>query len=184
VIYLITGLATFFLVHAFPWFPAWRNAAKAKLGTAIYITIFVLLSLSSLALIIYGYATADRTFLWAAPEAGRMLAYTTVPVALTLVIAAYTGSNIRRFTAHPVSWGIGLWAAVHLLNNGDLPSLLMFGVFLVYATAAAIAENRRGVSRATASAPLWRDALALVIGIGAAGLIAHFHQTLFGVAVL
>jgi len=183
-IYLITGLATFFVVHAFPWFPAWRSAAREKLGASVYITIFVLLSLGSLALIVLGYATAERAHLWAAPAWGRTLAYIAVPLAVTLVISAYGGTNIRRLTAHPLSWGIGLWAAVHLLNNGDLPSLLMFGVFFVYALAAGIVEGRRGVARATVAAPLWRDALALVIGCAVAAVIALLHEKLFGISVL
>ncbi|WNK01281.1 NnrU family protein [Thalassospiraceae bacterium LMO-JJ14] len=183
-IYLITGLATFFVVHAFPWFPAWRSAAREKLGVSVYITIFVLFSLGSLALIVLGYATTERAHLWAAPAWGRTLAYIAVPLAVTLVISAYGGTNIQRLTAHPLSWGIGLWAAVHLLNNGDLPSLLMFGVFLIYAAVAGVAEGRKGVQKVTMRAPLWRDALALVIGGAVAAAIAHLHENLFGVSVL
>ena len=107
-----------------------------------------------------------------------------MPLALCLIAAAYTGSNIKRRTAHPMLWGVIIWAAVHLLNNGDLPSVLLFGGFLLAAVLGIISANRRGAVRQTVRVPAWRDGLALLIGLGAAGLIAHFHGTLFGVSVI
>jgi len=183
-IFLTIGLAIFFAAHIFPWFPARRDATIARIGLVGYWSASALVTTSGFALIVYGYATAGRTFLWAAPDGARELAYIAVPIALCLAVAAGTGSNIKRFTAHPVFWSIAIWSAVHLLNNGDVESLLLFGSFLIYAPAAMVSANMRGAAPRRDKVPLWRDALALVIGIGAAGLIAHFHQTLFGVAVL
>jgi len=181
---LIAGLIVFFGVHILPWFPARRGAAIARLGAKGYRGAFALTSAIGLGLIIYGYATADRTFLWAAPEGARMLAYIAVPVALCLNVAAEIGSNIKRITAHPMLWGVGIWAAVHLLNNGDVESLLLFGSFLVFAPAAMISANLRGARPRAENTPLWRDVAALAVGIALTGLIVHFHETLFGVAVV
>jgi len=181
---LISGLVIFFAAHIFPWFPARRDAAIARFGLVGYWSVSGLVTACGFALIVYGYATAERTILWTAPEGARELAYIAVPIALCLAVAAGVGSNIKRFTAHPMLWSIAIWSAVHILNNGDVESLLLFGGFLIYAPAAMVSANMRGAAPRRDKVPLWRDALALVIGIGAAGLIAHFHQTLFGVAVL
>lgn len=182
--YLIAGLVVFFGAHVFPWFRARRDAAIARLGKGRYRGLFALVSAIGLGLIVYGYGTADRTFLWAAPEGARALAYITVPIALCLTAAAELGSNIKRFTAHPMLWGVGIWAAVHLLNNGDVGSLLLFGAFLVYAPLAMVSANRRGTAPVNEKRPMWRDAAAVVIGLVAAGAIAHFHAFLFGVPVI
>lgn len=181
--YLIAGLVVFFGVHVFPWFSVRRDAAIAKLGTKGYRGLFALVSAIGLGLIIYGYGTADRTFLWTAPEGARELAYVLIPVALCLAVAAELRTNIKRFTAHPMLWSVGIWAAVHLLNNGDVESLLLFGAFLVYSVLAMLSANRRGAARIKEKRPVWRDAAAVVIGLVAAGAIAHFHQALFGVPV-
>jgi uncharacterized membrane protein len=183
-IILIAGLVVFFGIHVFPWFPDRRDAAIAKLGRKGYRGLFALVSAAGLGLIIYGYGTADRTFLWAAPAGARELAYILIPIALCLTVAAEIGSNIKRLTPHPMLWSVGIWAAVHLLNNGDVESLLLFGAFLVYSALAMVSANRRGAARITEKRPVWRDAAAVIIGLVAAGAVAHFHQTLFGVPVL
>ncbi|MCK5778038.1 MAG: NnrU family protein [Rhodospirillales bacterium] len=182
--YLIAGLIVFFGIHVFPWFPARRDAAIAKLGRQRYRGLFALTSAIGLGLIIYGYGNADRTFLWAAPEGARHLAYAVVPVALCLAVAAEIRSNIKRLTAHPMLWGVALWAAVHLLNNGDVESLLLFGGFMAYSVLAMLSANLRGAQKMQEKQPLWRDIVALAGGIAATGAIAHFHETLFGVSIL
>ncbi|MBO6519962.1 MAG: NnrU family protein [Rhodospirillales bacterium] len=182
--YLIAGLVIFFGVHIFPWFPSRREAAIAKFGAKGYRGLFALGALTGLGLVIYGFAITERTFLWAAPEGARALAYIAVPIALCLTVAAEIGSNIKRITPHPMLWSVVIWASVHLINNGDVESLLLFGSFLVYSILAMQSANRRGATPSTERKPLWRDGAAIVIGLIAAGLLAHFHQTLFGVAVV
>lgn len=182
--FLIAGLIVFFGIHVFPWFPAHREAAITKLGKQGYRGLFALVAGVGLGLIIYGYGSADRTFLWAAPEGARHLAYAVVPVALCLAIAAEIRSNIKRLTPHPMLWSVVLWAAVHLLNNGDVESLLLFGGFLTYSLLAMHSANRRGAQKMQQKQPLWRDIVALSGGIAATGAIAHFHETLFGVPIL
>lgn len=182
--FLISGLVIFFGVHIFPWFTTRRETAIARLGANGYKATFALTAGIGLGLIIYGYASADRTFLWAAPDGARTLAYILVPLAILLVISAELKSNIKRITAHPMLWGVGIWAALHLLNNGDVESLLLFGSFLIYAPAAMISANLRGARPRKEITPLWRDAATVMIGLVLTGLIAHFHQTLFGVPIV
>lgn len=182
--YLIAGLIVFFGVHVFPWFDARRTAVIGTLGARRYKGLFALLSAIALGLIIFGYGTAERTYLWTPAEGARHLAYMIVPVALCLTVAAEVGSNIKRLTAHPMLWGVVLWASVHLLNNGDVESLLLFGGFLTYSLLAMLSANRRGAAPSVEKRPIWRDLIAVVAGLAAAGAIAHFHETLFGVAVI
>ncbi|MBO6946753.1 MAG: NnrU family protein [Rhodospirillales bacterium] len=182
--FLIAGLIVFFGIHVFPLFPAHRDAAIAKLGIQGYRGTFALVAAIGLGLMIYGYGTAERTFLWAPPEGARHLAYAVVPIALCLAIAAEIKSNIKRLTPHPMLWGVVLWAAVHLLNNGDVESLLLFGGFLAYSLLAMISANRRGARPSADKRAVWRDAVAVIGGLAVAGAVAHFHATLFGVAVI
>lgn len=181
--YLIAGLIVFFGVHVFPWFDARRAAVIGTLSARRYKGLFALLSAIGLGLIIFGYGTAERTYLWTPAEGARHLAYMIVPVALCLTVAAEVGSNIKRLTAHPMLWGVVLWASVHLLNNGDVESLLLFGGFLTYSLLAMLSANRRGAQKMQKKQPLWRDVVTLAGGIAATGAIAHFHETLFGVSI-
>ncbi len=182
--YLIAGICIFFGIHLFPWFSARRDAAVARLGIMRYKAAFALIAGIGLGLMIYGYATTARTFLWAPPEGARSLAYMLVPLAILLAVSAELKSNIKRLTAHPMLWGIGIWSGVHLLNNGDLESLLLFGSFLVYAPAAMISANLRGAAPRKVKTPVWRDIATIVVGFVLTGLIVHFHEFLFGVAVV
>lgn len=183
-VYLVAGLIVFFAAHAVPSAAGFRAALVKTMGLWGYRAAFTLVSGAGLAAMVFGYANADKEMLWAPMTFARHLAYSAVPLALCLIAAAYTGSNIKRRIVHPMPWGIAIWATVHLLNNGDLPSVLLFGSFLLYAVLEMLSANRRGATRMTARVPAWRDGLALVIGLGAAGLIAHFHGTLFGVSIM
>ncbi len=181
---LILGLIFFFAIHAIPYAPGLRARLVETMGMAVYQSLFGAASLAAVAVVAIGYADAPRTHLWDAPNFARPLAHTFVPIALIVIAAAYTGSNLNRATAHPVAWGIGLWAAVHVLNNGDLPSLVMFGGLVLYALMIAASERRRGKVRLAERRPYWRDLLAILIGAVAGALIMRFHETLFGVAVV
>lgn len=181
---LVAGLIVFFGVHAVPSAVRFRAALVKAMGPLGYRAAFALVAGAGLALMIFGYAGADKDMLWPPTVFARHLSFTAVPLALCLIAAAYTGSNIKRRTAHPMLWGVIIWAIVHLLNNGDLPSVLLFGGFLLFAVLGILSANRRGVTRLINRVPAWRDGLALVLGLGAAGLIAHFHGTLFGVSIM
>lgn len=181
---LVLGLIFFFAVHVIPYAPGLRARLVGVMGMAVYQALFGVASLAAVAVVAFGYIEAPRTHLWDAPAFARPMAHTFVPIALIVIAAAYTESNLNRATRHPVAWGIGLWAAVHMLNNGDLPSLVLFGGFVLYALMIAASERRRGKTRMAGRQPYWRDLLAILIGAVAAALIMRFHETLFGVAVV
>ena len=106
-----------------------------------------------------------------------------MPVALTLFIGAYMPSNLKRFVRHPMLLGVALWATVHLLANGDLASLILFGSFGAFAVFDIWSANRRGAEHSTKVAPRWQDVLLVASGAIIYFGILHGHEWLFGMPV-
>lgn len=181
---LVLGLIIFFGIHLLPWLPVLRGRLVARIGAGPYRGLFSLVAGAGLVLLIVGYGGAPKApVLWTAPAWGPTAALVAVPAALILIASAYLGTHIKRLTRHPFNIGIALWAAAHLLTNGDVPSLLLFGGFGVYALADIVAASRRGPAASPARPAQRRDFLAILAGLVLAGIIAHFHATLFGVPV-
>jgi uncharacterized membrane protein len=106
-----------------------------------------------------------------------------MPVALTLFVSAFMPTNLKRLTRHPMLWGVTVWAAVHLVANGDLASLILFGSFGAFSLFDMWSANRRGAELSAKVVPYWRDVLvAAVGGIVYVGLL-HSHEMLFGMPV-
>jgi uncharacterized membrane protein len=80
-------------------------------------------------------------------------------------------------------WSVSLWSLVHLLANGDLAGLLLFGAFGVYAVYAMASQNSRGVRATPGRRAIAGDIGALAAGLGSYALLLHFHGSLFGVEV-
>ena len=182
--YLIAGLILFFALHAVPSIAPLKNGLLARLGTIGYRALFSVVSASSLGLIVYGFATSPTVDLWIAPTFAMHLAYVVVPLAFVLLVSGLLRGNVLRLTRHPMLWAVGLWASVHLLNNGDIASVMLFGGFLVFIVLVAHSIRKRPPKPAPAKAPIWRDILGVVLGLAIAYAIAYFHADLFGVAVL
>lgn len=180
---LILGLIVFFAIHLVPTAPALEARAVDRVGANGWRGLFSLIATAGLFLIVAGMARAPYIVLWPASPLARGLALIAVPVAFVLLAAAYLPSNVKRVTPHPMLWAVTLWACAHLLANGDVAGVLLFGSFLVYALIDRWSSNRRGAAVARGRQPLWADALALVAGLIGAVLVAHYHASLFGVAV-
>lgn len=181
--WLIAGLVLFFGAHVFSSLRPARSRALATLGEGPYKGLYSLVSLAGFGLIVLGMAKAPSLALWHPPAWGRPVAWVAMPVALILVAAAYIPGNLKRVTAHPMLWGVTLWALVHLLVNGDLAGLLLFGAFGLYALYAMAAQNRRGVRPSQTPRPVAGDIGAVVAGLVAFALLLKFHGALFGVAL-
>jgi uncharacterized membrane protein len=102
---------------------------------------------------------------------------------MVLLVAAYVPSNIKRIVGHPMLAAIKIWAFAHLLANGDLASIVLFGSFLAFAVVDRISVKKRGASSAAASGGLLGDAIVVVAGLALYAAIAFFlHEWLIGVA--
>ena len=182
-LWLIAGLALFLGVHVFSSLRPARGRLIARVGEGPYKGLYALLSLAGFVLIVAGMGKAPAIELWSPPAWGRYAAIWFMPFALILLAAAFIPGNLKRFTAHPMLWAITLWALVHLLANGDLAGLLLFGGFGLYALYAMGSQNRRGARPSQTRRPIAGDIGALVAGLTAYALLLKFHASLFGVAV-
>ena len=181
---LILGIVIFVGVHLLPSFVALRRAAMDRLGPGAYKGLFSLLSLAGLVLMVIGKHLAGTEPLWQPPAWGRSAALILLLPALVLLAAAYMPSNIKRYTRHPMLWGVTLWSAGHLLANGDRASLLLFGSLGVYALFDMLSANLRGAVKQVKVYPRVKDGATVAAGLGVYVVLLWLHPYLFGVAVL
>jgi uncharacterized membrane protein len=185
---LISGLLLFLGAHSLRIVAEpWRLRCIARLGVLKWRALYSLVSLAGLLLLLQGYGDARvaSAQLFQAPAWSGALASALMLPALILLAATYVpGTRIKALIAHPMLAAVMLWSLTHLLANGRLADVLLFGAFLAWSVAdfvAARARDRR--SPVTASAgPWWRDALAIGVGFVAwAALLSGLHGWLTGV---
>ena len=181
---LIVGLSIFFLVHLLPTTPTLRSTLVGKIGELPYKGLFSVVSLLGLLLIVLGKAEAEFVSLWQPPAMLSVLTKLMMLPAMVLLVSAYLPSNIKKHVRHPMLCGVSLWAAGHLMINGDMASTLLFGSFLIFALVDMASANARGATLQIETKPLWNDILVLILGGGAYALVGIFHQTLFGVPIV
>ena len=187
---LVLGLAVFLATHVFVSFREARAGVIERLGLPLYRGLFAIVSLAGLALIIWGYAqyrAHDLIQLWSPPAFMRHITTGLVLFAVIFVMAAFIPSHIRTRLKHPMLAGVKTWALAHLLSNGDLGSVLLFGTFLAWGVYARIAAKRRGdIGAAAKPTPdSWTNDIIVVI-IGIAVFLAlgfWFHPYVIGVPV-
>lgn len=138
------------------------------------------------ALIILGYALArqDAVFLYFPPPALRHLALVVMLPVFPLLLAAYLKGRIGQIVRHPMLFATMLWAVAHLMANGTLADLLLFGSFLIWAFVDRQTLLRRDAGAAACRKPWGRnDAIALVGGLALyLAFIGGLHALLFGVS--
>jgi uncharacterized membrane protein len=182
--WLIAGLVIFFGVHIFSAFRTTRENLIQRLGEKRYKAGYSLLAVAGFILIVIGVGKAEPVALWQPAEWGRYAAVWFMPFAFISLVAAFIPSNFQRFTAHPFLWGVTLWALLHLLANGSLAGLILFGSFGLYAVHAMSSQNARGARPSQFKRPLLNDAAVVVAGLILYWLFLRFHVKLFGVPVV
>ena len=166
---LVIGLALFIGAHVFATIRKPRADVVARIGEGPYKGLISVASLLGLVLIVYGFA-AYRAHgyiaIWDPPPWTRHVTVALMWPAIVCVTAAYIRGNIKRALKHPMLVGVKLWAAAHLIANGDLGSIVLFGAILAWAVYDRITLKRRTDPGAP---PLpeggWRnDVIAVVVG--------------------
>jgi uncharacterized membrane protein len=182
--WLILGLALLVGVHLVPAVPSLRHSLIRRLGHGPYKGLFSLVALSGLVLTALGMSRAPFVPVWEPPSWGIGIAPLFMLPAFILLVGAYLPGNVHRITPHPMLWGVVLWAIAHLLANGDMSGLLLFGSLGLYSLFAIWSANQRGAARATISLTIDRDLI--VVGIGVVLYIGFvfMHPALFGVAAI
>ncbi|MGO4386049.1 NnrU family protein [Microvirga sp. 2YAF29] len=189
---LVLGLIVFLGMHAFSMARTSRATLISSIGEGPYKGLYSLISLAGIVLIAIGYGhyrASGYIPVWDPPVWTRHLALPLVWVAFVCFAAAYLPGRIKRSLKHPMLAGVKIWAFAHLIANGDLGSILLFGSFLLWAVAARISVKRRDVADqhggTAAPAGIRNDVLA--IGIGTVVYLAFLfwlHPMLIGVPVL
>ncbi len=179
---LVAGLLLFFAVHLFPSLRSQRQSVMDRVGPNRYKIVFSVLSIIGLALISLGYSSADYSEIWASPSWGRSLSPFFMLPACYAFVASGTGSNLKRFTRSPLAWAVLLWAVIHLLNNGDLASVLLFGSFALYAVFNMWSTRQRPEPKLE-PVTTRREVMLLCISVLMYIALLMFHPALFGVAV-
>lgn len=187
---LIVGLIVFFIPHVL----VTRRDSRARLierfGEGPYKIAFSVISAIGILLIAYGFAryrVTEWVNVWYPPIFARHLALQLNWLAVICIVAAYIPGNIKRVLKHPMLVGIKLWAVAHLIANGDLGSIILFGSILAWAVFDRITLKRR----ADAGAPRipqggWpSDVIAVIVGsVIYAALVFLFHPIIIGVPVI
>lgn len=185
---LIFGLLLFLGVHSVRIVAdGWRTRQIARVGEQLWKGVYALLSLLGFALIIWGFGLSrpQALLLWQPPTGMRHLtALLTLPAFILLAATYVPGSRIKAAAGHPMMLGVMIWALAHLLSNGRLPAVLLFGTFLIWSALGFRAA--RGRDRAAGvvyrAGTLAGDATVVVVGLLAWGLFAGFlHAWLIGV---
>lgn len=186
-LWLTLGLMLFLGIHCLPHFQTARQALIQHYGAMPYKGTFSLVSALGFALIIVGVVQRSYIPLWTPPLWSHNLVIGAMLPASILLSAANFPNNIQRWAKYPMLIGLLLWSGAHLLANGDVASLMLFGGFLGFALFDLWSVTR--VERAApqtnhTSTPVWRDILVVVLGLGIYSALLWWHGDLFGAAVV
>lgn len=187
-VYLIVGLVLFLGVHSVRIFGEhWRTRTIAGMGALPWKGLFSLLSLAGFVLIVWGFGQARQqpVQLWSPPVAMRHLASLLTLISFVLLAAAYVpGNGIKARLHHPMVLAVKVWALAHLLANGNMARVLLFGAFLVWAVLNFSAARKRDRLAGTVYAPGKASATAItvVVGVVAWAAVAFWlHGLLIGI---
>ncbi|MEZ5878509.1 MAG: NnrU family protein [Tepidamorphaceae bacterium] len=188
---LIAGLVVLLGVHSLQ-IAGLKEPLLARLGKVGYRAVHSLVSLAGLALIVIGYGQARAmgvTQLYDSPLWLRHVTILFMMVAMVLLVAAYVPCRIKAAVKHPMLVAIKIWAFGHLLSNGDLASVVLFGSVLAWAVVDRIWLKRQPVDvialEKAKAAPGANDLIVVVIGATAFVVFAFWlHPALIGVPVM
>lgn len=188
---LIVGLVIFLGAHSVRIVADdWRSAQIAKVGPKVWKSSYALLSLIGFVLIAYGYGLARQSsiVMYLTPAWTRPLAGFLTLVAFVLIAAAYVSqTRIKAIVGHPMVAGVTVWAIAHLLANGALADVILFGSLLIWAIFSYAAARRRDRAAHVnyVPGPVTRDVKAVVFGAAAWALFTFWlHEWLIGVRPL
>lgn len=180
---LIAGFVMFLGAHLSPGVLGLREQLMGRLGEGRFLGFYIAISVTGMLCIMAGKAIAPVINVWDPPPWGRQAALVLVALGFILLAALLLPTNIRRLTRHPMLWGITAWSVGHLLANGDLASMILFGGFGGYALLSIWSLNRRGAQKRNTKYPVWQDAVALLAGLGSYAVLLWAHPYLFGARV-
>jgi uncharacterized membrane protein len=181
---LIVGVVLFFGTHLLPGNPSRRARLITHLGEARFSGIYIASSVIGMLALIAGKALAGNVEIWVPPLWSMQLAAPFMLVACILFPAMGIPSNLRRFTCHPMLWGMACWSVAHCLANGDLASIILFGSFGCFSLYEIRSLNARGAEKAVTKYPRRNDIAVVIAGVAMYVALISLHPYLFGVPVV
>lgn len=187
-LFFVIGLVVFLGLHSLSIVSrALRNSLVARLGANAFKGIYSLIAIASFVLMIWGYGEARLApvVLFHPPTWIRHLVWLLMAPVFPLLLTVYLPGKIQSKVKHPLLAAVKIWALAHLLANGTLADVLLFGGFLAWAVADRISVKRRPDAKVPALRG-WGigDAVAIVAGLGLyAAFFLWLHPLLIGVAV-
>ncbi|WP_029003391.1 NnrU family protein [Azorhizobium doebereinerae] len=185
---MLLGLVLFLGVHVVSSLPGLRAGLIAQVGEGPYKGFYSLLAASGVLLTAYGYGlwrAAGPAVLWTPPLAMRHVTMGLMLLAAIALVAAYVPSHIKAKLKHPMLVGVKIWALAHLLSNGDVASVVLFGAVLAWAVYDRISVKRRQLPLPVVPQGWTGDVGAVVGGIVLYLVLAFvFHPLVVGVPVM
>lgn len=185
---MLFGLVVFLGIHVVTSLRGLRATLIAQLGEGPYKGFYSLLAASGLLLTAYGYAlwrASGPMLVWDPPVGLRHLSLLLMLIASIAIVAAYVPSHIKAWLKHPMLVGVKTWALAHLLANGDIASMVLFGAVLAWAVYDRISLKRRAAPLPVAPKNWAGDALAVGGGVVLYAALAYlFHPYVVGVPVM
>jgi uncharacterized membrane protein len=185
---LLAGLLLFLGAHSVRIVAdPWRTATIARIGRLPWRGLYSLVSLAGFALVVWGYGQArlDPLVVWSPPAWTRYATSLLVLPAFVLIVAGnLPGTRMRAKLGHPMVLGTKLWAFAHLLSNGTLADIVLFGAFLGWAIVDYTSARRRDRAAGTVYPPGSSSRGATAIAIGTLAWFAFgfwLHGPLIGV---
>ena len=189
--YLILGLIIFLGVHSVRIVhDDWRTRTRARFGALPWKGVYSVISIIGLGLVVWGFGLARQqpVQLWSPPVAMRHLASLLTLISFVLLVAAYVpGNRIKALVHHPMVLGVMGWSLAHLLANGNLGHVLLFGSFFIWALFDFMAARRRDQASGTRYPGGTAGATGITVAFGVGTWIAvalWLHGLLIGVRPL
>jgi uncharacterized membrane protein len=185
---LIIGLVVCLGIHSIALAaPGFRNRLIGRMGEGPWKGLYSLVAAVGFVLIVYGFRAARESpvALYSPPGWMRYVTFLLMLPVFPLLIAAYLPGRIKTAMKHPMLAAVKFWALAHLLANGLLADVLLFGGFLAWAVVDRISLKRRVQAVPAAPAGRFNDLIAVAVGLALYLVFIEWaHLRLFGVSPL
>jgi uncharacterized membrane protein len=179
---LAFGVAFTAVLHLVAAVPSLKSRLRQRVGERAYGPVFGIASIIGIVITVVGWRSSDFVFVYDPPAWGRYANYLLTLIAFVFLGIFLFRGSWRQTLRFPMAFAVIFWATGHLLANGDLASLILFGGFLVYAVLHIVIAASNGVH----PSPVVReghDLLSVLGGIALYGVMTQLHTVLIGVPV-
>mgnify|MGYP003657499134 CR=1 FL=1 len=183
---LVAGVALWVVVHLIPSLAAgYRQRVIDKFGASPYRAVFTIAILTSIVIIVVGWRSSPEQYLYVLPPWSRPAGFTLMMISFLLLGAANYQTIIKRFVRHPMLLGVVVWSVSHLLTNGTIRALVLFGGLGLWALIEmALITHRDGVRDLPAGPGLGAEMKGIAISAIIFLLVLFLHPYFTGVSAM